>query len=93
MNPQTGQNDTGAWIFFAWASFIIATGTMFFGIYHAPIDLWIKGFFAMGTLFIIGSTFTLGKTIRDNAEAIKRIQRMTEPKIEPMVNNYEMRKV
>lgn len=41
-----------------------------------PADLWVKGYLAMGTLFLTGSTFTLSKTMRDNAEFADRNRMM-----------------
>lgn len=66
-NPNTPQ-----WTFFAWASFASAALMMWFGLWHLPADLWVKGYLAMGTLFLTGSTFTLSKTMRDNAEFANR---------------------
>jgi hypothetical protein len=95
MNPTSPptQKDTTAWIFFSWASFIIANAIMFYGIYHAPVSPWIQGFFVMGTLFIEGSTFTLSKTIRDNAESQRTFNRVAEIKPEQTISSYEMRHV
>lgn len=89
-NP-AGQKDTGAWILFVWLSFgtsVLVTGL---GIAYAPVDVWIKGFFAMGLLFTIGSTFTLAKTIRDNAEAQKQQDRVADVKTEKILSEYQMR--
>jgi len=91
--PPYAQKDTAAWIFFTWASFFISNGVMFFGIYHAPVDAWIKGFLAMGTLFIVGSSLTLAKTLRDNIESQRAFTRATDAKTEQIVNSYEMRHV
>lgn len=93
MNHPTVRKDTSAWILFTWISFITSTSAMAIGIYHAPIDVWIKGFLAMGTLFVIGSTFTLAKTVRDNAEADKLLNRFADAKTEQIITNYEMRNV
>ncbi|MBA3471464.1 MAG: hypothetical protein H0T53_17650 [Herpetosiphonaceae bacterium] len=93
MNPQHSTKDTGAWILFTWISFIVANTMMILGIYHAPVDMWVKGFFLMGLLFTIGSTFTLSKTIRDNAEAQSYVNRVVEAKNEQLMNNYEMRQI
>jgi hypothetical protein len=30
-----------------------------------PVDIWIKGYMAMGVLYLTGATFTLAKTLRD----------------------------
>lgn len=45
----------------------------------------------MGVLFSIGSCFTLSKTVRDNHEARKLINRVSEVKTERMLSEYEMK--
>ena len=87
----THSKDTGAWILFTWISFIVANTMMILGIYHAPVDMWVKGFFLMGLLFTIGSTFTLSKTIRDNAEAQSYHNRVADAKTEHLMTNYDLR--
>ena len=62
-NPNTPQ-----WTFFAWASFATAVVMVWLGLWHLPTDLWVKGYLAMGALFLTGSSFTLSKTMRDNQE-------------------------
>lgn len=66
-NPNTPQ-----WTFFAWASFASAVVMIWLGLWNLPADLWVKGYLAMGTLFLTGSTFTLSKTMRDNQEFAER---------------------
>jgi hypothetical protein len=66
MQKQRAHTDTSAWIFQVWLSFFLAASVTFFGLYHLPVMLWIKGYAVMGLFFMIGSTFTLAKTIRDN---------------------------
>jgi hypothetical protein len=66
-NPNTPQ-----WTFYAWASFATAVIMVWLGLWHLPVDLWIKGYLAMGSLFLTGSAFTLSKTMRDNQEFAER---------------------
>jgi len=61
--------NTPAWRFQVWASFSISATLMCLGIYHLPVDVWIKGYLLMGFVFTIGSCFGLAKTIRDDHEA------------------------
>jgi len=63
--------NTPQWTFFAWASFSCAVLLMTIGIWHLPVDTWIRGYLAMGSFFMVGSTFTLSKTVRDNYEMTK----------------------
>jgi hypothetical protein len=91
MNPPQLQKDTPAWILFVWLSFSIAMLMMVVGIYYAPISWWVRGYFYMGTLFMVGSTFTLAKTIRDNFEAQKMINRVVDAKTEKILHDYELK--
>lgn len=84
------QRDTTAWIFQVWISFILAFGATIGGIFYLPVDNWIKGFMAMGMLFTVGSTFTLAKTIRDNHEASRTVNRLKEAKAEKILRDFEL---
>lgn len=65
---KTTNPSTAAWKFQVWVSFAVSASAMTLGILYLPVDLWTKGFFAMGLLFTIGSCFSLAKTIRDEHE-------------------------
>ncbi|MBA2663045.1 MAG: hypothetical protein H0U74_12175 [Bradymonadaceae bacterium] len=91
MDNTTVQKDTAAWIFQVWASFVLAASTTMVGIFYMPVEPWVKAFLAMGMLFTMGSSFTLAKTIRDNHEARRMINRVTEAKAEKILREYEFR--
>ncbi|RAL20862.1 hypothetical protein DL240_14345 [Lujinxingia litoralis] len=93
MEHPTVQKDTNAWIFQVWASFLLATGITITGIVYLPVDLWMKSFLLMGMLFTLGSSFTLSKTIRDNHEARRLINRVSDAKAEKILREYELRDV
>jgi hypothetical protein len=88
--PSINENSQ-SWMAFVWISFVIAVFLMCAGIYQLPAELWIKGYMAMGLFFCIGSSFTLAKTVRDNHEARKLINRVTEVKTERMLHDYELK--
>ena len=67
-NAEHNTQNTTQWTFFAWASWVIAVLMVTFGIWHLPVDAWIQAYFGMAGFFLMGSTFTLSKTIRDNHE-------------------------
>ena len=81
--------DTPAWIFQVWASFLISVVASGIGIFYLPVDLWIRGFMSIGLLFTITSSFTLAKTVRDNHEAEKLINRVKDAKAEKLLREYE----
>lgn len=63
---------TGAWRFQVWVSFVVSSALTGLGIAYLPVDIWTKGFLAMGLLFTIGSCFSLAKTVRDEHEVRRR---------------------
>ena len=63
------QMDTQAWVFQVWAAFIVSLSFTTTGIYQMETDLWVKGYAWTALLFAIFATFTLSKTVRDNADA------------------------
>src|SRR5580698_8390133 len=84
------QRDTQAWIFQVWASFVLAVGITTIGIAYVPLDAWIRAFLAMGLLFSVGSAFTLAKTVRDNHEARRLINRLSDAKTERIIRDFEV---
>lgn len=87
MEPMTpSRGDTSAWIFQSWASFILAGGATAVGIAYLPVDVWIKAFMGMGMLFTVGSSFTLAKTVRDNAEARRVSSVVQSAKVEEILS-------
>ena len=88
MDPIRTHLDTPAWIAQTWVSFGIALVAMVLGIWHLPVDNWIRGFMALGQFFVVASTFTLAKTIRDNHEALKTINRVKDAKTSKLINEY-----
>ena len=80
-----------SWMAFVWMSFGLSLTAMCIGIYHLPVEPWIKGYMGMGLLFSVGSCFTLAKTVRDNHEARKLINRVSEVKTERMLHDFEMK--
>lgn len=89
-NEQGIQQDSSSWIFFVKACFFIAIASLVAGIVFMPVDWWIKGYLAMGTLFTVGSTFSLSKTLRDQHEAQKLIHKISNAKTEKMLKEFEM---
>jgi Uncharacterized protein conserved in bacteria len=56
---------------------------------YLPADLWVKGFLLMGLTFTVGSAFSLAKTLRDDYEAQKLINRIHSAKTEKILKDFE----
>lgn len=62
------RRNTQHFTFLAWAAFCIFTALMFIGLYTLDETLSVKGYYAMGTVGIIVSSFMVAKVTRDNQE-------------------------
>jgi hypothetical protein len=74
-----------AWIVFTYVSFGAALTMLAAGLFVMPIDLAMKGYLAMGIAMLIQSCITLTKTIRDNDEAAKLVNRIEDAKTERLL--------
>ena len=74
-----------SWIIFTHVSFAAALAMVVGGIVLMPLDLAMKGYLAMGVVMLIQSCMTLTKTIRDNDEAGKLVNRIEDAKTERLL--------
>jgi hypothetical protein len=61
--------DTAGWRLQVWIAFLIAVALTTWGLFRMKIGDWEKGFMVASWLFLIASSFTLAKTMRDNHDA------------------------
>lgn len=70
----------------------IAFGASFLGllggILFLPLDLWQRMFLAMTTLFLVTSSFTLAKVIRDQQEVTSFRGRIDEARMEKLIAEH-----
>ena len=74
-----------SWIVFTYVSFAAALAMVIGGIVLMPLDLAMKGYLAMGVVMLIQCCITLTKTIRDNDEASKLVNRLEDAKTERLL--------
>ena len=92
MGHPTLKSDTNAWVFQVWVSFLVALSLMVLGIYNMSADIWVKGYLVMGLFFTVGSCFNLAKTLRDQQESRRLINRFTDAKTEKILSEFEMKR-
>jgi hypothetical protein len=88
-NHEAIRLDSPSWVFFVKTSFACAIGGMLFGVAVMPVEIWMRGYMILGTLFLVGSTFTLSKTLRDEFEAGKLITKLANARTEKLLKEYE----
>lgn len=91
MQPGNFDSHTNSWNFLVWAGFVISFSATVVGLIVAPLMIWVKAFLGMGIVFITVSCFSLAKTLRDQHEQRKLMNRITEAKTEKLLS--EMREV
>ena len=74
-----------SWIVFTYVSFVAALAMVIGGIVLMPLDLAMKGYLAMGVVMLIQCCITLTKTVRDNDEAGKLVNRLEDAKTERLL--------
>ncbi|MFI9506017.1 YiaA/YiaB family inner membrane protein [Nocardia sp. NPDC052566] len=83
--PNAQPKTTSAFIAQAAIAFgvsFLATGI---GIFYLPLDIWQRGFLAMSVLFLVTSTFTLAKVIRDQQESASFLNRIDEARLQKFI--------
>jgi hypothetical protein len=64
-----GRVDTNGWIITVWVSFAAAVSLTAWGLWRMNIGEWQKGYMVVSWMFLVSSTFTLAKMVRDRYEA------------------------
>ena len=71
----------------------IAFGASFLGllggVLFLPLDLWQRLFLLMTVLFLVTSSFTLAKVIRDQQEASALRTRVDEARIDKLISEHD----
>ncbi|MBC7174005.1 MAG: hypothetical protein H5U40_16305 [Polyangiaceae bacterium] len=80
---------SNAWVIQTWVSFALALAVTALGIWHLPVDGWIRSFLAMGLLFTVGSTFSLAKTLRDVHEMEQLGARLDEARVHRLLAEHD----
>ena len=88
MNQQAIQN-TAAWVAFTYMSFLAAIAMVAAGILFLPVDMWVKAYFAMGVVLLVQACITLTKTIRDEHERKRMVNRIEDAKAERLLMEIE----
>ena len=82
---QTAPVHSNAWVTFTYVSFSGSALLVGIGLFFLPVDLWIKGYLAMGIVMLVQSCVTLTKTVRDMHESGKLVNRIEDAKAERLL--------
>ncbi len=81
-------SNSASWLFFVKVSFAVALLATGVGIVFAPTDLLVKGYMAICALFLVSTTITLSKTLRDEHESQRIHNRLSEARAQQLLKEY-----
>ena len=81
------QEHSQAWITFSYASFAAACILVGGGIFVMPVDFWIRAYLLIGMVMLVQSAINVTKTLRDNHEGQRLINRLEDAKTEKLIRD------
>ncbi|TGB09182.1 hypothetical protein E4099_14215 [Streptomyces palmae] len=66
-------------------SFGISLAAVAYGIAKLPVGAWERGFLALGLVFVVTSSFTLAKCVRDRQEVEEVTNRVDKARIDKLL--------
>ena len=92
-NIEIQPKQTAAFYAQAAISFAVAVTGMMLGIAYLPADGWMRAFLAMGLLYVVTSTFTLAKCVRDRQEQTYLSSRVDRARVDKLLAEHDPFKV
>ncbi|MDQ8703010.1 YiaA/YiaB family inner membrane protein [Streptomyces sp. LHD-70] len=86
--PNKNQN-TAAYYGMAVASFAVALAAVVIAVLYMDVDAWIRAFLAIAMLYLVTSSFTLAKVVRDRQEAGALVSRVDQARIEKILADHD----
>ncbi|MFI6477925.1 YiaA/YiaB family inner membrane protein [Nonomuraea sp. NPDC050663] len=74
-------------------SFGLALVAVALGIAYLPADAWVRGFLAVGMLYLVTSTFMLAKVVRDRQELSTVSTRVDQARLDKLLAQHDPFKV
>ena len=84
-SPASTSMNSGGWVMFTYIQFAVAVFMAGVGLFFLDVPIQVKGYMLMSSVFLIGTTFTLAKTIRDEHEAKKFAARIDDARTEKLL--------
>lgn len=89
MTNPTSAKTTSAFYAQAGISFAVALGAVVLGICYLPVDPWVRAFLAVGSLFLVTSSFTLAKCVRDAQENSLLAHRLDQARVDKILAEHD----
>jgi hypothetical protein len=87
-NAPASRNTTAFYAQAAIAFGVALTATAL-GIWNLPVDGWIRAFLIVTSMFLVTSSFTLAKVVRDAQETAAVNARLDQARVEKMLAEHD----
>jgi hypothetical protein len=87
-NTTPSPKNTSAFYAQSAIAFGLALFTMLVAIYYLPGDGWPKAFLALGTVFLVTSSFSLAKCVRDAQESQYVVARLDQARVDRILADH-----
>ncbi len=88
MNEMIALPNSSSWLFFVKLTFGISLAAMVAFIFFMEGSLLTKGYLALNSLFLVSATIMMSKTLRDEHEAQRMLNRISEAKTNKILKEY-----
>ncbi len=89
MTTTSQQKPSAAFFIQSVISFAVALIALVIGVINLQVDVWVRGFLSVGVLYLVTSTFTMAKVIRDQQEASSALSRIDQVRLEKMLAEHD----
>jgi len=89
MTTTPAPKNTAAFYVQSMIAFGLALTALTVGIWYLPVDGWIRAFLIVASLFLVTSTFTLAKCVRDAQETGTVVARIDQARVEKMLAEHD----
>ena len=89
MSTPSAPKTTTAFYAQAGVSFAIAACAVILGIWNLPVGAWERAFLAIGTLYLVTSSFTLAKCVRDAQETTSLSSRLDQARVDKILADHD----
>ena len=86
LRPRT----TTAFYVQAGISFALSVSVTIIGIGYLSDSRWVRAFLALGVVYIVTSTFTLAKCVRDRQEETAIVSRVDQAKLDKLLAEQDL---
>jgi hypothetical protein len=84
---------TAAFYMQAVISFAVSLVAVSLAVAYLPADPWVRAFLALAVLYVVTSTFTLAKCVRDRQESAGVVSRVDQARLDKLLAEHDPFKV